>query len=376
MDVIVREIYVPVQEQQPSKELANLDCLRAFAVLSVLVGHILKWFALDGGAAPAVWIDTLGRTGVLAFFVHTSLVLMFSLERLSRFPEHITLRFYLRRAFRIYPLSILCVVGVLLLKIPEWPAPGFTFYVPSTKVIVANLLLFQNLVGHYSVSGPLWSLPYEVQMYLALPFCFFVFGRKTKGLTYLWLTWLLFACVGAVVKHFTGHANLLGFIPCFLAGVLAYTLRHRIRPRLATVVWPVFLCLWFGVFTAVQARWLVAQMHVGFLACFLLGLSIYYFRDSRYAVWNHLTRSIAKYSYGIYLGHLPMLWLVFTVWGMKNPVLGTTVWLIMTGLLAVLSYHLLEEPLIEVGRRLSARSERPLGKPSKMESGTLAVNNG
>src|SRR6185436_18412423 len=68
-----------------TKELANLDCLRSFAVLAVLIDHLEMMLASVHGRASAEFFVKLGHLGVLAFFVHTSLVLMFSLERLQ--PE-------------------------------------------------------------------------------------------------------------------------------------------------------------------------------------------------------------------------------------------------------------------------------------------------
>ena len=52
----------------------NLDLLRAAAVLAVIGWHLLWSQQLPAAA----W---LGRVGVLAFFVHTALVLMASIER-------------------------------------------------------------------------------------------------------------------------------------------------------------------------------------------------------------------------------------------------------------------------------------------------------
>ncbi len=52
-----------------SKQSANLDILRSFAVLAVVMHHAAQ-------TQNANNLGTLGRTGVLIFFVHTALVLM------------------------------------------------------------------------------------------------------------------------------------------------------------------------------------------------------------------------------------------------------------------------------------------------------------
>ncbi len=58
---------------------ANLDLLRTIAVLLVLIQHLCRRLHIE----HLSWIPTtsLGYFGVLLFFVHTSLVLMYSLER-------------------------------------------------------------------------------------------------------------------------------------------------------------------------------------------------------------------------------------------------------------------------------------------------------
>ena len=64
----------------PEGLYANLDLLRAIAVLLVLAQHVGSKMHIEHIA----WAPTrcpLGLFGVLLFFVHTSLVLMYSMER-------------------------------------------------------------------------------------------------------------------------------------------------------------------------------------------------------------------------------------------------------------------------------------------------------
>ncbi|HEY4054343.1 MAG TPA: acyltransferase family protein, partial [Terriglobales bacterium] len=146
----------------------NLDLLRALAVLFVLFDHSAT--ALGFRGAGFVRFEWLGRAGVLFFFVHTCCVLMMSLERDSNL-----IRFYVRRAFRIYPLSIaavLCAIPVVSLHPWEW---------------ISNLGLIQNLTFARDSFGSIWSLPLEVQMYLFLPFIFWFASKST------WILLALFA---------------------------------------------------------------------------------------------------------------------------------------------------------------------------------------
>src|SRR2546423_12188612 len=99
----------------PKGASANLDFLRAVAVLLVLAQHLCRRMHVEHvGWAPTT---SLGLFGVLLFFVHTSLVLMYSLERRGLQGTLLLKDFYTRRIFRIYPLSILAVATALALHL-------------------------------------------------------------------------------------------------------------------------------------------------------------------------------------------------------------------------------------------------------------------
>lgn len=188
---------------------ANLDILRSLAVTVVLVDHLLITLLFRQGllhkTALENFVFNLSQAGVLAFFVHTSLVLMYSLERMARDVHHLTLSFYVRRFFRIYPLSMVCVLLVILFRMPAdtWGDGNGI----SVRTAVSNLLLIQNLVwkGGGSILVPLWSLPYEVQMYLVLPALYFLTLRK-RAVPYL-AGLFLASCICSCLYHWklVGH---------------------------------------------------------------------------------------------------------------------------------------------------------------------------
>ena len=145
-------------------------------MLVVFCHFLANGLNLDAGGY--MFPHNMGRLGVLMFFVHTSLVLMMSLERTTSgaVPSTVILSFYIRRAFRIYPLSIVTVCSVALLRIPYERFQ--TFHKPTALELLSNLTLTQNLTHARSVIGPLWSLPWEVQMYLCPPLVFLIVRRR------------------------------------------------------------------------------------------------------------------------------------------------------------------------------------------------------
>jgi peptidoglycan/LPS O-acetylase OafA/YrhL len=151
---------------------SNLDILRSIAVLSVFVTHLYRFDPYLYNSGYQVQHVALGRVGVLIFFVHTTLVLMQSLERtgkkLAGWP--LTRYFYIRRVFRIYPLSVSLIVISIACSIPSNPLAPYRSY--RLGWALSNLLLIQNITMARNISDPMWSLPYEVQMYLMLPILF------------------------------------------------------------------------------------------------------------------------------------------------------------------------------------------------------------
>jgi flagellin-like protein len=92
---------------------------------------------------------------------------------------------------------------------------------------------------------------------------------------------------------------------------------------------------------------------VGWMFCLALGVAINLFGNSKSRLWNFITSHIALYSYGIYLLHYPVLYVIFVHLGVKNPVGGTVLFIVMTLAASMATYYTLEKPLIDLGRRLS-----------------------
>ena len=334
---------------------ANLDFLRSVAVLLVLSQHLTRRFIGDS-ATSSVPTTFLGLFGVLIFFVHTSLVLMYSMERTGLSGRALLRDFYIRRAFRIYPLSILAVAAALILHLDSninGIAGLSRGQLPGVKVIVAHFLLVQNLIHAKSIVNVLWSLPFEVQMYLFLPFLFAWVWRKRSVWPLLGL-WVV-SMVGAWVQpHFglLSRFSLLLYVPCFLPGIMAYVLPHV--PRVRWFLWPIFIFGLIGVYVVRPGDW------TGRVLCLALGLAIPFFQEIQSPVLRTVSNRIATYSYGIYLSHQFCIWFALGVLG------GSPLWLRVAVLVAslvvlpVALYHAVEKPMIGVGVRVAAREQRRL----------------
>ncbi len=337
------------------RQSRNLDMLRAFAVSAVFFCHLVIVMI----AHPSYLIGSAARFGVMAFFVHTAFVLMQSLERLDADGGgNLAARFYVRRLFRIYPLSIVCVLIVVAFHIPNMPWRPVV--VPSPVVLASNLFLVQNLTGVDSVIAPLWSLPFEVQMYLVLPLCYVAIKRRA-------IDPLLLAGIAALAcAPFlpVALAEAIRYFPCFLAGVAAYRFSKTRTPKYPAAFLLVLLLLTFTLYAFGRAYLLNAASPLyavyasDWLCSLAIGLTLPHLREIPEGWVSHAAHQIAKYSYGIYLSHIPIMWVVRVLMAGKPAALRLAVFAILAVAVPVLAFHLLEAPGIELGKRLSNRLRR------------------
>jgi peptidoglycan/LPS O-acetylase OafA/YrhL len=328
----------------------NLDLLRAVAVTFVVVDHTSKF--LGHPFVLGREMNWLGRLGVMFFFVHTCTVLMLSLERLTTETTRARawLSFYIRRIFRIYPLSIFAVTVVVLFHIPSAFISGrylFGNFDPSRNEVVGSLLLIQNVWprGSREIIGVLWSLPFEVQMYVLLPIIF-LFQSRLRRLWPLFAVW-----IGSWIP---AHLFMpLHYAPHFLAGVIAFALASRQRSSL----WPSWLFpITLGVLTMAFFAWRQSTA-VGGMICFILGSLLPRFATIKSPTVNRITYNMAKYSYGVYLSHLFCLWVAFDVVRSFHVVTFGILLLSMP----VLLFHCIESPMIQLGIWLgSAIARHPI----------------
>lgn len=342
----------------PSRQNSpNLDILRAIAVLTVVIDHFVPTLHHRDWIIPdtlAEWTLHIGHAGVLAFFVHTSLVLMYSLERIGHQGWDMVWRFYVRRALRIYPLALAAIALVVALGWPEAPWKHATTVEHDARTIAANLLLVQNLWTGTNLLTPLWSLPYEVEMYIVLPALYLVARRDDA------LRWLSAALVTAIVggwllnKIQHGHMNLAAYIPCFLAGVLCYVLRDQIRPRLSGRLWWLFVLAAVATYCGAHTVSDRLIYWLGWAYSLAIAVAIPLFEDSPIRWLNRAAEKVAMYSYGIYLLHVPALHLVYIVWRPGEKTLAGTlspaainyavefpIFLALTAVGSVVAYHAL-----------------------------------
>lgn len=336
-----------------------VDLWRAIAVLLVVSAHTLLWFEnpiFFKYFEPSL----LGTTGVAIFFVLTSYVLMFSMDRIKEKSKYFYIDFINRRFFRIYPLAIFIIIIYGFFSIPSYDdANGqvVIYGLNNFDVFIQNILLIQNFTRVDEIVEPMWSLPYEFQMYLVLPIIFLFFITKDKKIQGLFMFFIL--CLAFFVAHSkieNINEKLVYFqIPsyakwglCFIPGVVAYYVQKDVK--ITKINFSYFVPI---IILILLSRMLNYNFFIQVFSAILVGFTLVVLKDDFNGLIKKTAFIISKYSYGIYLTHTLSIFIGFHVVG--NSFLGWVTFIVTLIVFPLFCYHLIEKPFINFGKSISIK---------------------
>src|SRR5580765_1602404 len=176
-----RDLFKIMSNSPSPQRVNNFDAVRLAAALSVVFSH--SFLIAEGSEAsePFVWITgnqtILGLVGVFVFFVISGYLVT---ESYCRRPAPVS--FVARRMLRIYPGLVVNVlvcaflIGPLVSTLPlggYLAGPELRQFLVNTLTMdpgplhLPGVLFADNSVG-LLVNGSLWTLRYEVMMYLMI----------------------------------------------------------------------------------------------------------------------------------------------------------------------------------------------------------------
>jgi peptidoglycan/LPS O-acetylase OafA/YrhL len=348
---------------------ADIQGLRAVAVLAVIGFHVLGW-------------PRAGYLGVDAFFVVSGFVITGLLLRERERTGRTSLRaFWTRRARRILPLALVVIAAVVAVAPLAWA--GAKVAAVRTDALwatffAANWHFAEQSADYFALGAepsPLlhyWSLGVEEQFYLAWPLLVVLalaLGRTTRrsrpALAVLAAAVGIPSLVWAVVQGasdpttayystFTrGWELALG---AALATIPTGTTPSRYAVRLppaarTTLSWGglailVLTCLVLSPATGVP--WPAALGAAGGTALVLVAGIGAPVRGS-VLLTNRVSGYLGDISFGLYLWHFPLVVIVPVFLSASRSVTVGVV-LVATLLLAVIGHHLLERPVLDAPR--------------------------
>jgi peptidoglycan/LPS O-acetylase OafA/YrhL len=387
--------------------LEFLDALRGIAAMSVAVQH----------GAELVWPSYLrwsvevfrpGECGVLVFFLCSGFIIPASLERYDDLR-----RFWISRAFRLYPLYWMVIGGILVLHLARdlYPVPSAL----GAGGLLVNLTMVQYFASVPLIIGASWTLAYEMCFYLGCSILFLAgVHRRSSPIA---LTLVGVTLVGATVLPWlavNGHVPsrraivLAGLLAAAVIAGLAWCTRDRGWPTRIAIAG---LCavtislvinrpesFWFAMllFATMFTGTVLYRWHSGHVPGWIAGAVVllaamtgavgsYLNVDdtiatqlaSAHHTWRPeaLTYVIAlaafcgalalrtrafprpliylgTISYSVYLVHAVVIHVVPHV---NSPVLTVITWIAVVVLVSSVTYHLVEKPAQDLGHRLARR---------------------
>jgi peptidoglycan/LPS O-acetylase OafA/YrhL len=371
------------------KRIAQLDGVRGLAILLVLVWHyIASHFTGPGGTVSTYRASALYLTssGVTLFFVLSGFLIGGILLDHRETSNYFRV-FYLRRACRILPLYFLTLgFFVCCRAMPISTRPYFEWLFGHPFPMLSYATFTQNvLMGIRGDFGPhwlgvTWSLAIEEQFYLLIPLLIYFLPRRVLVLALA--TGILMA---PVLRHFSpgfhAYVNAPWRADSLLSGVcLAMLVRSRSFVRLVQGERRIRLRFLLGllVVVAIAAAW---DRESG-LAGLHFTLILAAFIDARSGLGRLLRFPVLVWfgqrSYGLYLFHEAVSGLCYGLLCHSVPEMRTLVdagvtvlALVVTLLLAELSYRFFEGPILVFGRKFRYCPRPP--KKSSLPAATKGV---
>jgi peptidoglycan/LPS O-acetylase OafA/YrhL len=381
------------QRQRATGYIAEIDGLRAIAVLLVLIHHL-----------RAGWLDG-GFIGVDVFFVISGYVVSKSLTTapVQGLGSYLS-RFYARRITRILPALLVCLVVTSLVTVLFIPESWLSSSIPTTGlwafVGAANIALIRTNDGYFAPRAEFnpftqtWSLGVEEQFYLLFPWLFLLWlgyrsSRRTGQLPLAWgglggltVASFLAAAGFSLAQPDQGYYSLLSRFWQLGAGALLFQWHDRWADGAATAPGPLgrtrsgallLSGLALIALGALICRPALVPYPLGVVpvAGTLLvlhatgrepasGLKVAGWLASAPARW------LGRLSYSLYLWHWPVIVLMRWTVGLESGALVALAVLLSLSL-ATISYHLIENPVRRSGR------VKGISNRVKIGAGLLAV---
>jgi peptidoglycan/LPS O-acetylase OafA/YrhL len=347
----------------------TLNLLRAVAAQVVCVGH-----AWGVGGLGKTYVPT---DGVLLFFVLSGFLIAYTLDSKSRSSSYRFIDFGIERFSRIYTAYLPAILAIgLATLVLQWYEIEIVADPVDLKTFIGNVFMQQNVpcclsVGTFGTAGQLTSVALEFHIYFFVGALYFLLRGKD----------VLLCCLVAAPFSFMPLAyfsNIPGtdralFVLWLLAFASYYVVKKAIEYRPNILFWCV-------AFVVTLATWLIQRTpgddaSLGQYPMLVLSFfSLVLVSQNVRVIPRRLASLIAvaaDYSYSLFLIHLTILRLIFSVWP------DVTIWrslvaVIVANALAFVFALLFERHYHRVSDWIKAALGRPLrewrGEPAAKAS--------
>jgi len=302
-----------------------LDLVRGLAACIVLLEHWRNIFFIDYPQiathrmwfAPFYILCAAGNQAVIIFFVLSGYLISGSVFRMFDRGAWSWKSYLTHRLVRLWlvliPGLFLCALwdgwGLHLGVAPAMYHGAAVNHVvlnvaanETPRAFFGNLIFLQHLrVTTFGSDGPLWSLAYEFWYYILFPLGLLAIRAKTALRERVFCV-VFFAAVASLVG-----AEVLAMFPIWLLGtVLALLPPPRLQPIVRVLAAIVYLPIFFAMgrrqhLPLILVDYILAAATFGMLWVILSATS-----TSRSWIGASFSRGLARFSYTLYVVHLPL----------------------------------------------------------------------
>lgn len=322
------------------------DGLRGIAVLAVIFYHLSDYCPAQN---PLKTFLRAGWCGVDLFFVLSGFLITGILIDTRSVPNYFQ-AFYARRLLRIFPVYYAALISVLVLAhvfpeldsvLPVAHDRIFYFFYLNNWWILLKDSWHPNIIGHF------WSLAIEEQFYLVWPLVVWLLPLKRMN----WAAVIGIALAPvirlAIYAHYGNVRDIVENPFCRMDSLLVGALLASVvRKGIHLGGWPLYT-------SASLAAAIIAGAYVAFVPLQVLhaspfiasGLAIVFGglvltafleRNSRATLQKYLCnpalRFCGRYSYGMYVYHVPLLWLIAKLLTGRKTAVGLPRFLLLSAM--------------------------------------------
>lgn len=336
----------------------NFNLIRLLAALAVLFGHS---YALLRQPEPlgATLGMSIGSIAVDLFFVTSGYLVTGSLMTRQNLPDY-----FLARFLRIFPglismvLLSVFVLGAIFTTLPAgdyFSSSGVYQYLFKCATIVSGIVytmpgVFEHNPYPAAVNGSLWTLIYEVAMYVLLAGFWGLY-------VYLWKRYrspavrILSMILAAIMIYAVRHHYLLNMAEfdrmffMFFSGAAYFIFRKHIRLSHAWAI-AAMLALIFSHYLSPQVFSLAYYLSLPYLLLYLA-----YIPAGILRIYNRA----GDYSYGVYIYAFPIQQALLALAPQMSVAILTICATAFTMIFSISSWHVIEEPALLARRWLTRR---------------------
>lgn len=364
-------------EVDKQNRIDYLDSARGIAAFMVMIYHFSSWKYADKTVVKWSHLLFNGSDAVSFFFVLSGFVLAFPYLQKNK-PLEID-KFYIHRIFRIYPAFLF----VLLINALYWERHDFfsqPFSVLSNVLLLNKTDFWQEALlirGNSKFLGLDWTLTIEIVMSFFMPFFILMVRQRKQAIVWFVLSYFSMSHIlGYYVLPFALGILISAYFQEIQSPSFKLTVAYRFRYTLlgiATVFFSIrhldrlfpfsdntmnILRFWhfdFYIFSSVGA--------------FILLVFLIHSAKAQRLLQHNILLFLGKISYGIYLVHWVVVAAIFDHWNQLChyfpnykiaffSFLGICVFLTLVA--ATMLYYWVEQPLMQYGKKLTARMKGKL----------------